>query len=40
MMINHALMYLTCMYMVIGVRELRRKKSARQYINEMCTTAR
>lgn len=40
MMTNHTLMYLAIEHMVIGVRQLQRKKWARQLVNESCTRAR
>ena len=39
MMTNHTLMYSTCEQKVIGVRQLMRKKWAKQPFNEMCTRA-
>ena len=39
-MTNHALMYLACKHIVIGVRQLQKKKWARQPIHKMHTRAR
>ena len=36
----HALMYVVCEHMRIGVTQLQRNKWARQPINKMCTRAR
>ena len=39
-MTYHALMYLACEQMMVGIKQLQKKKWARQLINGMCTRAR